>query len=100
MRIKVLSVFGTRPEAIKMAPLIRLLKEQQEYFAAEVAVTAQHRDMLDQVLELFDIKPEYDLDIMREGQTLFQLIRAWAPPSDSAEPATVTVLPVPALGVS
>lgn len=70
--MKILSVFGTRPEAIKMAPIVRLLK-QTEGIEARVCVTAQHRQMLDQALELFNIKPDYDLDLMREGQTLAQL---------------------------
>ncbi|OFA33422.1 UDP-N-acetylglucosamine 2-epimerase [Glaciecola punicea] len=70
--MKVLSVFGTRPEAIKMAPLVKAL-EQDDRFEAQVCVTGQHRDMLDQVLSLFDIKPEYDLNIMKEGQTLNQV---------------------------
>ena len=67
--MKVLLVFGTRPEAIKMAPLVKAL-EQDERFEASVAVTAQHREMLDQVLTLFDIKPTFDLDVMRTGQDL------------------------------
>lgn len=67
--IKVLSVFGTRPEAVKMAPLVKVLN-QTEGIESEVCVTAQHREMLDQVLEIFDIKPEYDLDIMKDRQTL------------------------------
>ena len=70
--MKILSVFVTRPEAIKMAPIVRLLK-QTEGIEARVCVTAQHRQMLDQALELFSIKPDYDLDLMREGQTLAQL---------------------------
>ncbi len=70
--MKIISVFGTRPEAIKMAPIVRLLK-QTEGIEAQVCVTAQHRQMLDQALELFNIKPEYDLDLMREGQSLAQL---------------------------
>ena len=65
----ILSVVGTRPEAIKMAPLIRLLRETPG-ISAPTAVTAQHREMLDQVLTLFKITPEYDLDLMRPGQTL------------------------------
>ena len=68
-RIKVLSIFGTRPEAIKMAPLVKEL-EKRECIESIVCVTAQHRQMLDQVLETFKIKPDYDLDIMRQGQTL------------------------------
>ncbi|MDZ5515588.1 UDP-N-acetylglucosamine 2-epimerase (non-hydrolyzing) [Vibrio fluvialis] len=67
--IKVLSVFGTRPEAIKMAPVVEKLKKDAR-FESRVCVTAQHRQMLDQVLELFDIKPEYDLNIMKAGQDL------------------------------
>lgn len=70
--IKVLSVFGTRPEAIKMAPLVNLLKQQPE-IDSRVCVTGQHREMLDQVLQLFDIKPEYDLAIMKAGQDLYDV---------------------------
>ncbi|WP_412971507.1 non-hydrolyzing UDP-N-acetylglucosamine 2-epimerase [Glaciecola sp. MF2-115] len=66
---KVLCVFGTRPEAIKMAPLVKAL-ESDPRFDARVCVTAQHREMLDQVLELFEIKPDYDLDLMKHKQTL------------------------------
>ncbi len=67
--IKVLSVFGTRPETIKMAPLVKELDSRPE-IESIVCVTGQHRQMLDQVLSAFDIKPDYDLDIMRDGQTL------------------------------
>jgi len=67
--IKVLSIFGTRPEAIKMAPLINAMKADSR-FEPYVCVTAQHRDMLDQVLEIFDIQPDYDLDIMKDRQSL------------------------------
>ncbi|WP_105199399.1 non-hydrolyzing UDP-N-acetylglucosamine 2-epimerase [Pseudoalteromonas sp. T1lg10] len=67
--MKVLTVFGTRPEAIKMAPLVHALTED-ERFDARVCVTAQHREMLDQVLELFEITPDYDLNLMKAGQTL------------------------------
>ena len=67
--IKVLSVFGTRPETIKMAPLVKELATRPE-IESIVCVTGQHRQMLDQVLTAFDIKPDYDLDIMRDGQTL------------------------------
>lgn len=63
-------VFGTRPEAIKMAPLIRALKNHSDQFEPVTVVTAQHREMLDQVLETFDIKPDYDLNIMSKQQTL------------------------------
>lgn len=67
--IKVMTVFGTRPEAIKMAPLVHAL-EQNEHTESIVCVTAQHRQMLDQVLDIFNIKPDYDLDIMEQRQTL------------------------------
>lgn len=67
--IKVMSIFGTRPEAIKMAPIIKELEKRKE-IKSIVCVTAQHRKMLDQVLQIFDIKPDYDLDIMKQGQTL------------------------------
>lgn len=70
--MKILSVFGTRPEAVKMAPIVRLLAQTQG-IEARVCVTAQHRQMLDQVLELFQIQPDYDLDLMREGQSLAHL---------------------------
>ncbi len=68
--IKVMTIFGTRPEAIKMAPLVLEFQKYPEFFTPIVAVTAQHRQMLDQVLELFNIKPDYDLNIMKERQTL------------------------------
>lgn len=67
--MKVLTVFGTRPEAIKMAPLVHKLAEDVR-FEAKVCVTAQHREMLDQVLDLFEIKPDYDLNLMKSGQDL------------------------------
>lgn len=70
--IKVMSVFGTRPEAIKMAPLVKTLEEYHD-IESIVCVTGQHRQMLDQVLEIFDIKPDYDLDIMKEKQTLVSI---------------------------
>lgn len=72
MRLKVLSVFGTRPEAIKMCPLIRRM-QQTEKIESVVCVTAQHRYMLDQVLRIFGVKPDYDLDIMQESQTLTEI---------------------------
>lgn len=68
-KIKVLSIFGTRPEAIKMAPIIKEM-EKCEHIHQEVCVTAQHREMLDQVLNIFNIKPDYDLNIMTQNQTL------------------------------
>ena len=71
--LKILSVFGTRPEAIKMAPIIKELENYPKFFESLVCVTAQHRQMLDQVLNLFDIKPDYDLDIMKPGQNLFDI---------------------------
>jgi len=71
-RFKVMTVFGTRPEAIKMAPVVKAL-EKQERLVSRVVVTAQHREMLDQVVNLFQIKPDYDLDLMKHGQTLASL---------------------------
>lgn len=70
--IKVMTVFGTRPEAIKMAPLVKELEKRKE-IESIVCVTAQHRQMLDQVLEIFDIKPDYDLNIMKDRQTLLSI---------------------------
>ena len=72
-KIKVMTVFGTRPEAIKMAPVVLELGKYPGVIEPVVAVTAQHRDMLDQVLKLFSITPDYDLDIMAAGQTLFDI---------------------------
>ena len=63
-------VFGTRPEAIKMCPLVRELQKYPENFKTVVCVTGQHREMLDQVLRIFDVKPDYDLNIMKHGQDL------------------------------
>lgn len=71
--IKVMTVFGTRPEAIKMAPVVLELKKHSSEIQTIVAVTAQHRQMLDQVLQLFHIQPDYDLDIMSQGQTLYDI---------------------------
>lgn len=71
-KIKVMSVFGTRPEAIKMAPLVKML-EKDERFESIVCVTAQHREMLDSVLDIFDIRPQYDLNIMSHGQTIIDI---------------------------
>ena len=70
---KVLLVFGTRPEAIKMAPLVMELQKQKERIETVVCVTGQHREMLDQVLKIFDIKPDYDLNIMKQGQDLYDV---------------------------
>ncbi|HEY0609866.1 MAG TPA: UDP-N-acetylglucosamine 2-epimerase (non-hydrolyzing) [Chitinophaga sp.] len=72
-KCKILLVFGTRPEAIKMAPLIKEFKKYPEHFEIRVCVTAQHRQMLDQVLEFFEITPEYDLNLMRPDQNLYQI---------------------------
>ena len=69
---KVLFIFGTRPEAIKLCPVIRHMKSRPDDFDVRVCVTAQHREMLDQVLHAFDVTPDRDLDIMRPGQTLSQ----------------------------
>lgn len=71
-KIKVMSIFGTRPEAIKMAPVVKAL-ESDDAIHSIVCVTAQHREMLDQVLELFNITPDYDLNIMKSGQTLSEI---------------------------
>ncbi len=71
-KIKIMSVFGTRPEAIKMAPVVKALAAEPE-FDSKVVVTAQHREMLDQVLDLFSIRPDYDLDVMAAGQSLTQI---------------------------
>ncbi len=70
---KLLFVFGTRPEAIKLSPVVIYFKKYQEKFSTSVLVTAQHRQMLDQVLKVFDIKPDFDLNLMTENQTLEQL---------------------------
>ncbi|MDR0834786.1 MAG: UDP-N-acetylglucosamine 2-epimerase (non-hydrolyzing) [Candidatus Symbiothrix sp.] len=70
---KILLIFGTRPEAIKMAPLVKKLKANTAFFDVKVCVTAQHRQMLDQVLELFEIVPDYDLNIMTAGQDLYDV---------------------------
>jgi UDP-N-acetylglucosamine 2-epimerase (non-hydrolysing) len=71
--LKVLSVIGTRPEAIKMAPVVKALRNQGDQFRSLLCVTAQHREMLDQVLKLFDLKPDYDLNVMQPDQALSQL---------------------------
>ncbi|WP_321317238.1 non-hydrolyzing UDP-N-acetylglucosamine 2-epimerase [Labilibaculum sp.] len=70
---KVMLVFGTRPEAIKMAPLVKEFQKHPEQFETIVCVTAQHREMLDQVLDLFEIKPDYDLNLMKQGQDLYDV---------------------------
>ena len=70
---KVMLVFGTRPEAIKMAPLVKAFQQQPEEFDTVVCVTGQHREMLDQVLKIFEITPDYDLNIMKQGQDLYDV---------------------------
>lgn len=70
---KIMLVFGTRPEAIKMAPLVKTFQKHSDKFETIVCVTGQHRQMLDQVLEIFDIKPDYDLNIMKQGQDLYDV---------------------------
>ena len=70
---KVMLVFGTRPEAIKMAPLVKEFQKQPERVETVVCVTGQHREMLDQVLDIFDICPDYDLNIMKQGQDLYDV---------------------------
>jgi len=70
---KILIVFGTRPEAIKMAPLVKEFQKNKDHFETKVCVTAQHREMLDQVLDLFQITPDYDLNIMKPGQDLYDV---------------------------
>ncbi|MCD7973501.1 MAG: UDP-N-acetylglucosamine 2-epimerase (non-hydrolyzing) [Candidatus Azobacteroides sp.] len=73
MRKKILLVFGTRPEAIKMAPLVKEFKKYTDAFLTKVCITAQHREMLDQVMDFFELTPDYDLNLMRPGQNLYQL---------------------------
>ena len=73
MRKKILLIFGTRPEAIKMAPLVKEFQKYPKKFDTKVCVTAQHREMLDQVLDFFEIKPDCDLDLMKPGQNLYGL---------------------------
>jgi UDP-N-acetylglucosamine 2-epimerase (non-hydrolysing) len=95
LKKKILSVFGTRPEAIKMAPVVKALAGQSELFDSRVCVTAQHRQMLDQVLDLFQIKPEYDLDIMKPGQNLTDVtcnvLQGLAPVLEEFRPDVVLV---------
>src|SRR5215216_1596274 len=74
--MKILTVFGTRPEAVKLGPVIRELARHPARVTSRVCVTAQHREMLDQVLRVFDIHPEYDLDVMSDNQTPTQVASA------------------------
>ncbi|MDD1792965.1 UDP-N-acetylglucosamine 2-epimerase (non-hydrolyzing) [Enterovibrio sp. ZSDZ42] len=93
-KIKVLTVFGTRPEAIKMAPLVHKLSEA-EGIEAKVCVTAQHREMLDQVLDLFEITPDFDLNVMKPGQSLYEvtgnILSGLKPVLESFQPNIVLV---------
>ncbi len=95
MKKKVMLVFGTRPEAIKMAPLVKEFQKNSKDFETIVCVTAQHREMLDQVLNLFEITPEYDLDIMKPGQDLYQvtcnILMGLKPVLEEVEPDVVLV---------
>lgn len=92
---KVLLIFGTRPEAIKLCPLVQRLRAQSDFFTPGVCVTAQHRHMLDQVLEAFAVKPDHDLNLMQHGQTLSQLtsriLAALEPVFDAEQPDMVIV---------
>ena len=93
--IRTLFVFGTRPEAIKLCPVLLRLRQQPEHFGVRVCVTAQHRGMLDQVLSVFGVTPEYDLDLMQPGQSLSQItarmMSALEPMMDTAQPDLVIV---------
>jgi UDP-N-acetylglucosamine 2-epimerase (non-hydrolysing) len=92
---RILPIFGTRPEAIKLAPVIRRLRERPEIFETCIVATAQHRGMLDQVLDAFSIQPDYDLDLMRPQQTLFQttsrIIAALEPVLEKESPDCILV---------
>ena len=94
-KIRVLTVFGTRPEALKMAPIVKELAKHSDRFESIVCVTAQHRQMLDQVLQLFDIHPDFDLDIMKENQNRWSLtadvLLKMKDVYDSAKPDVVLV---------
>ena len=95
MNKKILLIFGTRPEAIKMAPLVKEFQNYSEVFETKVCVTAQHREMLDQVLDFFDIKVDYDLDLMKPGQNLYELtaniVKSLKPVLDNFKPDYVFV---------
>ena len=94
-KIKLMTVFGTRPEAIKLCPLVLEMRKYPEYIQPIVAVTAQHREMLDQVLDLFGIVPDYDLNIMTSGQTLYDVttraLMGLKPVMEEAKPDMVLV---------
>jgi UDP-N-acetylglucosamine 2-epimerase (non-hydrolysing) len=93
--IRILFIFGTRPEAIKLCPLVHRLRASPDEFETKVCVTAQHRELLDQVLEVFSVAPDYDLDLMRPGQTLPELtgriLTAVEPVIESERPSLVAV---------
>jgi UDP-N-acetylglucosamine 2-epimerase (non-hydrolysing) len=95
LRRTVLFIFGTRPEAIKLCPLLLKLRSFPDLYTAKVCVTAQHRDMLDQVLAAFGVTPDYDLNVMRPGQSLFQstarIIEALEPPIAESKPDLAVV---------
>ena len=95
LKKKILLIFGTRPEAIKMAPLVKEFQKHPDVFETKVCVTAQHREMLDQVLDFFNISPDYDLDLMKPGQNLYGLtadiITNLKPVLESFEPDYVFV---------
>ena len=92
---KVLFVFGTRPEAVKMAPMIKELQSRPNDFEVKVCVTGQHREMLDQVLDFFSITPDYDLKVMKPNQTLFSvsadILTAIEPVINEAKPDVILV---------
>lgn len=94
-RIKVMTIFGTRPEAIKMAPLVLELNKYSEQIESKVCVTAQHRQMLDQVLDVFGINPDYDLNVMKERQTLNEMsvrvLQGLAPVFEEEKPDLILV---------
>lgn len=94
-RLKVITIFGTRPEAIKMAPLIKELEKHPEHIESLVCVTAQHRQMLDQVLDIFKITPDYDLNVMKERQTLneitIRVLQGLEPVFKEAQPDLILV---------
>ncbi|MGH9805303.1 MAG: non-hydrolyzing UDP-N-acetylglucosamine 2-epimerase [Candidatus Acidiferrales bacterium] len=95
MPLKVLSIFGTRPEAIKLAPVIKALRARPQEFTSRVCVTGQHRELLDQVLRLFDIRPEHDLAVMQPDQSLFastaRILTALEPVLAAEQPDWVVV---------
>lgn len=94
-RLKVITIFGTRPEAIKMAPLIKELEKHPEHIESLVCVTAQHRQMLDQVLDIFKITPDYDLNVMKDRQTLneitMRVLQGLEPVFQEAKPDLILV---------